>query len=109
MKNDFGLTERDRKYLESVMRKFPEIEQAIIFGSRAMGNSKRGSDVDLAIIGKNIASATALRLRTLLNEELPLPYFFDVVRYEIITNDNLKQHIDEHGVVLFSTQEAMSA
>ena len=105
MKNDFGLTERDKKHIESAFLKIPEIEKAIIFGSRAMGNSKKGSDVDLAIVGKNIASATALRLRTLLNEDLPLPYFFDVVRYETITNENLRRHIDEHGVVLFPTQQ----
>lgn len=101
MQNDFGLTERDRIHLQTAMLKFPEIEKAIIFGSRAMGNSKKGSDVDLAIVGKNIASTTALRLRTLLNDELPLPYFLDVVRYETITNENLKRHIDEYGVVLF--------
>jgi predicted nucleotidyltransferase len=101
MKNDLGLTARDRKHLQSAMQKFPEIEKAIIFGSRAMGNSKKGSDVDLAIVGKNITSATALRLRTLLNDELPLPYFLDIVRYETITNENLKRHIDEYGVVLF--------
>jgi predicted nucleotidyltransferase len=102
MKNDFNLTEQDRKHLESALRNFPEIEKAMIFGSRAMGNSKKASDVDLAIVGKNITSTTALRLRFLLNEELPLPYFFDVVRYETITNDNLKRHIDEHGVVFFA-------
>ncbi len=101
MKNDFDLTEQDRKQLESAILKFPEIERAIIFGSRAMGNSKKGSDVDLAIVGKNVTSAMALRLRSLLNDELPLPYFLDVVRYETITNENLKRHIDEYGVVLF--------
>jgi len=97
----FGLSEQAREYIVSAVRKFPEIEKTIIFGSRAMGNSKKGSDVDLAIAGKNITSRTALKLSSLLNQELPLPYFFDVVVYENIANDNLKQHIDEHGVVLF--------
>jgi predicted nucleotidyltransferase len=90
-------------HLERLL-KFPEIEKAIIFGSRAMGNSKRGSDVDLAILGKNITSKTAVRLRSLFNQELPLPYFFDVVVYENIANDNLKRHIDEHGLILFPAQ-----
>ncbi len=97
----FGFSQQDQEHLRSALRKFPEIEQAIIFGSRAMGNNKKGSDVDLAIAGKNITSTTAIRLRSLLNEELPLPYFFDVVVYEKITNDKLKRHIDEHGVALF--------
>lgn len=98
---NFGLTVRDRKRIEDALRQFPEIEEAIIFGSRALGNSKKASDVDLAIAGKNITPLTVLRLRAVLNDDLPLPYFFDVVRYETITNDALKRHIDEHGQVLF--------
>jgi predicted nucleotidyltransferase len=100
----FGLTQQDHERILSAIQKFPEIERTIIFGSRAMGNNKKASDVDLAIFGKNITSATAIRLRSLLNEELPLPYFFDVVVYEKIANDKLKRHIDEHGVTLFSHQ-----
>ncbi len=100
----FGFSKQDGERILSALLKFPEIEKAIVFGSRAMGNSKKGSDVDLAILGKNITSKTAVRLRSLLNQELPLPYFFDVVIYENIANDNLKRHIDEHGVVLFPAQ-----
>lgn len=100
----FGLTDREKKHIERALLKLPEIEKAIVFGSRAMGNNKKGSDVDLAIAGKNITATTVTRLRSKLNEELPLPYFFDVVRYETITNENLKHHIDEHGVVLIAAQ-----
>lgn len=100
----FGLTQQDQERIRSAIQQFPEIERTIIFGSRAIGNFKKASDVDLAIFGKNITSTTAIRLRSLLNEELPLPYFFDVVVYEKITNDKLKRHIDEHGVALFSVQ-----
>ncbi len=98
-----GLTEKDKQLIASALRKFLEVEKAVIFGSRAMGNNKKGSDVDIAIIGKNITTQTVLRLRSLLNEELPLPYFFDVAHYESIENENLKQHIDEHGIVLALT------
>ncbi|WP_204226487.1 nucleotidyltransferase domain-containing protein [Clostridium botulinum] len=52
----FGLLERDIKYINEVLDKFEEIEKAIIFGSRAMGNYKKGSDVDIAIIGKNVTN-----------------------------------------------------
>jgi predicted nucleotidyltransferase len=97
----FGFSKQDQERILSALQKFPEIEKTIIFGSRAMGNFKKASDVDLAIVGKNITSKTVVQLRSLLNEELPLPYFFDVVVYEKITNDNLKRHIDEHGVALF--------
>jgi len=96
----FGFSKQDQERILSVLQKFPEIEKAIVFGSRAMGNFKKASDVDLAIAGKNITAKTAIRLRFQLNEELPLPYFFDVVVYEKIATDKFKQHIDEHGVAL---------
>lgn len=99
----FGLTERDQKNILRALHEFPAIEKAIIFGSRAMGNNKKSSDVDLAIVGKDFTPQMAVRLRVLLNQELPLPYFFDVVKYESITNDDMKRHIDEHGAVFFSS------
>jgi len=99
-----GFSKQDQEHILSALQKFPEIEKTIVFGSRAMGNSKRASDVDLAIVGKNITAKTVIRLRSQLNEELPLPYFFDVVVYEKIANDKLKQHIDEHGVALFPAE-----
>lgn len=94
----FGFTEQDQERILNAIQKFSEIERTIIFGSRAMGNFKKASDVDLAIVGKNITSQTLIRLRSILNDDLPRPYFFDVVVYEKITNANLKQHIDEHGI-----------
>ena len=97
----FGLSENDEKHILQALTQFPEIEQAVIFGSRALGNYKPGSDVDLAIAGAAVTRKTVLRLRALLNEDLPLPYFFDVAHYEKIQNDALKQHIDHEGRLLF--------
>jgi len=93
----FGLSKRDQGYILEALSKFPEIEKAIIFGSRAMGNNEKGSDVDVAVVGKNVTHTTMVRLRSLFNEELPLPYFFDVVHYEKTNNENLKRHIDQEG------------
>ncbi len=98
----FGLSKRDESYILKALSSFPEIEKALIFGSRAMGNNEKGSDVDLAVVGKNVTHTTMVRLRSLLNEEFPLPYFFDVVHYEKINNENLKRHIDTEGKDLFS-------
>lgn len=98
----FGLLERDLKYILEAIRKYPEIEQAIIFGSRAMGNYKPGSDVDIAIKGKDVNRTTVIRLSDDLNEEYPLPYFFDVVSYDEITNEKLREHIDTVGKEIYS-------
>lgn len=97
----FGLLDRDIKYINEALRKFEEVEKAVIFGSRAMGNYKKGSDVDLAIMGEKITSKTLFMLNDYLNEVLPIPYFFDLLHYEKISNEKLKKHIDEEGKVLY--------
>ena len=87
---------RKRPRLDS---KYPEIEEAVLFGSRAIGNYKKGSDVDLAIKGSRINRTTVNRLSDDLNEEYPLPYFFDVIHYENISSE-LKTHIDTMGRII---------
>lgn len=96
----YGLTNKDMIQILTAVRMFPDIEEVLIFGSRAKGNYKRSSDVDLAIKGKNISYQTVTRLSTILNEDLPLPYFFDVVHYESLSNPALRDHIDRVGITL---------
>jgi len=93
----FGLSEKDISYIKGVVSTFPEIDKVIIFGSRAMGNYKNGSDIDLAIHGTNITSRLIHELHSNLEEDIPLPYFFDVLNYETLGNDNLKSHISKVG------------
>ncbi len=72
-----GLKDRDMENIIRASMELPEIEEVILFGSRAKGTQKMASDVDLAIKGKNITDKTTKRLSSRLNEELPLPYFID--------------------------------
>lgn len=97
----FGLLDHDLNYILKALRSLEEIDSAKIFGSRAMGNYKKGSDVDIAIIGKSISSTTISKLDELLNEEYPLPYFFDILHYEEINNEKLIEHIDAVGKELY--------
>ena len=97
----FGLLQRDLDYINMSISKLLEIEIVIIFGSRAMGNYKKGSDIDLAILGDNISSETIRKLNEDLNEQYPIPYFFDILDYNEITNKELKKHIDVNGIILF--------
>lgn len=93
----FGLYERDIEMITEAIKKFSEIERAVIFGSRAMGNYKKGSDVDVAIIGDKVTKKTVAALSDLLNEVYPLPYYFDILHYEVIGNEKLIAHIDTEG------------
>jgi predicted nucleotidyltransferase len=97
-----GLKDRDIENIIRASRELPEIEEVILFGSRAKGIQKNGSDVDLAIKGRNVTDKTTKRFSTKLNEELPLPYFMDVVHYETIRNKALAEHIDRVGKIIYS-------
>ena len=97
---DSGLTDRQLELIRKATGQFTEIEAALLFGSRAMGNYKPGSDVDIAIKGRCITEETIRSLNTLLNEELPLPHFFDIIHYDTLDNESLVQHINQHGVPL---------
>ncbi|WP_394903404.1 nucleotidyltransferase domain-containing protein [Clostridium butyricum] len=98
----YGLLERDIRYIKKALEQCEEIEKAIIFGSRAMGNYKNGSDVDIAVLGELISNNTILKLNDYLNEIYPLPYFFDIINYNSITNENLKKHIDVEGKIIYT-------
>lgn len=96
-----GLKDRDIENIIRASMELPEIEEVILFGSRAKGTHKNGSDVDIAIKGVSITDKTTKRLNSKLNEELPLPYFIDVVHYETIQNRELVEHIDRAGKVIY--------
>ena len=100
MSSLFGLTEKQLNLIREALSRFNNVDDIIVFGSRAMGNYKNGSDVDLAVKGKNVTTDTISKLSATLNEELPLPYFFDIVHYDTLNNKNFVRHIDEHGVPL---------
>ena len=96
-----GLKKRDINNITEALNQVPEVEEAIVFGSRAKGKYKPGADVDLAIKGEKISYSVVSKLSFLLNEEYALPYFFDVVHYEKITEPKLIEHIDRAGKVIY--------
>lgn len=98
-----GLSETELSTLREVFTKFDAIEEVILFGSRTRGTHKKASDVDLAIKGKNIDLNTLAKLTYTLEEETYLPYFFDVVVYDKISDDALKMAIDEGGEKIYAT------
>jgi predicted nucleotidyltransferase len=98
----FGIVPKSYELILKALSEFDEIEKAAIYGSRAMGNFKQGSDIDLAIFGNKITPETLLKLKTKLEQELPIPYYFDLTHYETISNSELKKHIDEFGKVFYS-------
>ena len=98
---EYGLKKEDTEYIKNKLKEFKEIEKAVIFGSRAKGNYKKTSDVDIAIFGRNIDIDTISRLHAELEELSPMPYMFDIVSFNDIENKDLKEHIERVGKVIY--------
>ena len=97
----FGLLDSDIAFLSNLFLNYTSIDEVIIFGSRAKGNYKNGSDVDLAIKSQSIGNEELNAMDDALNEHSNLPYKFDIVHYEKIQTPELKDHINRVGKILF--------
>lgn len=96
---DIGLTKAELTFLSSVFQRYPEVGKVLVFGSRAKGNYKKNSDVDLAVTG--IQNNLELEAMAMELEELPLPYKFDVTSLSDIKNQALIDHIYRVGVSIY--------
>lgn len=105
MKNKFGLLDSDLEAIVSVLRKHANVERAYIFGSRAKGNFKNGSDVDLALKGEELDFDTISQISYFLNEETNMPYKFDVINYHSIKEPDLVVHIDRVGIEVYNRKK----
>jgi predicted nucleotidyltransferase len=96
----YGLLEKDIESIISVLKSNSKIESAILFGSRAIGNFKPGSDIDIALKGKDINLSDILGALYEL-DKLSSPYKFDLVIYHRITENALIDHIERVGILLY--------
>lgn len=87
--------------IHAVFAAFPQIEQAILYGSRAKGNFRAGSDIDLCLIGASLTMATLLNIENAL-DDLLLPYKIDLSLHHHIDNPELLAHIERIGIVFYS-------
>ena len=100
----FGIPEKSMSLIIKSLKKFKEIKKAAFFGSRALGNYKNGSDADIVLYGPNITAKIVNQISIKLNEELPLPYYFDIVHYESLSTEDLKEHIDTYAKKFYSSE-----
>jgi predicted nucleotidyltransferase len=97
----YGLTDDTIAQIINVLAKTIKIEKVILFGSRAMGNFREGSDIDLALKGEKLDMADLINISSEL-EELDLPYYFDLLLFEKIENRDLTDLICRVGVTIYS-------
>jgi predicted nucleotidyltransferase len=106
MENKFGLTKRDMQTIRDIFLQFPEVEKAFIFGSRAKGNYRPGSDIDLAIMDKGVSNLTIRKLYAAF-EEGSLPYRVDPAHFPSLTSPEFIAHIQSAGVPFYDRATAL--
>ncbi len=99
----FGLKMETQEKIRRVLAGFPEIDEVLIYGSRAKGNFRTGSDIDLALVGENIDLTVLNRVDRQL-DDLHLPWTFDLSIYHRIDNEDLLGHIRRVGKIFFKRQ-----
>lgn len=96
----FGLKERTIEAICGVLAGHPAVEKALLYGSRAKGNFKPASDIDLTLCSSTL---TSQELGTLAEEldDLLLPYTIDLSIFDRIENANLREHIERVGLIFY--------
>ena len=95
-----GLSKRTLNQIREILSHYPEVEQALLFGSRAKGSFKKGSDIDVALIGQFLN----LKLMNQISNEIDdsdLPYTIDLSIFHQISNPDLREHVQRVGVVIY--------
>jgi predicted nucleotidyltransferase len=95
-----GLPSKAIEQINAVLARHPAIEQAILYGSRAKGNFRNGSDIDLSLQSDTLTSRELLRIESEL-DDLLLPYKIDLSLFRDIDNADLAAHIGRVGVVFY--------
>ena len=97
----FGLKESTIKKICDVLAKYPNVEKALLYGSRAKGNYKNGSDIDLTLVGGDDLTLKVLYLIMDEMDDLLLPYTFDFSIFRDINDPDVVEHIQRAGVIFY--------
>jgi predicted nucleotidyltransferase len=99
----YGLPEETISLINTVFSQHPLIEKVVLYGSRAKGTYKPGSDVDLTIIGSKMTLKDLLCIENQL-DDLLLPYTIDLSLFHQIHHPDLIEHIQRVGCPFYSTE-----
>lgn len=97
----FGLSPKVMGIVQQVLADFPELEKAVIYGSRAKGTHKPGSDIDLTLFGEDLTSDTLQQISARL-DEAPIPHTVDLSLYAQLDHDKLREHINRVGRTFYT-------
>ncbi|MBX2929489.1 MAG: nucleotidyltransferase domain-containing protein [Saprospiraceae bacterium] len=103
----YGLKDKTIRQIQGVFITFPQIEEVILYGSRAMNRYSPGSDIDLTIKGVGLSLSIVNTVGRML-DDLLLPYTFDISVYHHIKNPDLLDHINRVGLCFYRKQSELN-
>ena len=86
--------------IQNIFKKYNAIDTAILYGSRAKGNYREGSDIDLTLQGSHLNLTILNKIRNELDNST-LPYKFDLSLFQTIENQDILDHIKRVGIVFY--------
>ena len=96
----YGLKNEILKNISAILVAFPEVNKAILYGSRAKGNFKPTSDIDITLVGDNLTLQILNKIDLEL-DDLLLPYTFDLSIFHFLNNKELIEHVERVGKVIY--------
>ncbi len=97
----YGLKESTIQRVNAVFARHPQIQKAVLYGSRAKGSFKNGSDIDLTLQGREIMTPGVLSKILHELDELLLPYTIDLSLYAQIQDPDVLDHIKHVGIIFY--------
>ena len=102
-----GLSEQTISAIRGVLTAFPQVEKAVLYGSRAKGTFKTGSDIDLTLFGGELTDRILSRIYWAL-DDLLLPYKIDLSRFQDLRHPGLIDHIQRVGLPIYESTAAVA-
>jgi predicted nucleotidyltransferase len=103
----YGLSDGTIQKIHAVLKDYPQVDQAILYGSRAKGSYKNGSDIDLTLRGERLTLNVLYKILTDL-DDLLLPYTIDLSILNDISDPDMIEHIQRVGVSFYEKAEPVT-
>lgn len=98
-----GLKEETIVGMQTIFSHFPEVGKAILYGSRAKGNFKPASDIDITLTG-DLLNLDILNQIEWKLDDLLLPYTIDISIFKYLENEDLIENIKRDGMVIYEKE-----
>jgi predicted nucleotidyltransferase len=94
----FGLPQRTMNELHAIFKKYPQVEKVIIYGSRALGKERTGSDIDLTLLGSSLNWQDLEHVSGAIDDS-------DLSIFNQIDHPDLKDHIHRVGQLFYERMD----